>query len=296
MSQERTGNWMAALSFLLWGLLPLYYQYLPNAALDELLTVRLVASVPFGILIVLFVTKRMPDFSAIFADRRSLAITFLGSTLMSISWCAFTWAITNDRVIDASLGFFISPLTMTALGVFVLGEKLSLGKKVALVLASAGLSYQVMQYGQVPVIALTMAIFFTLYGWCKKKIRYEWSTCLFVEALALMPFALGYLIFKEMTVGTESLNSGWETFALYVGAAPATLIPLLFYSLAIRLTSMSTVGLMQYIEPSIQFLLAIYLFGEVFDEVKLVSFSLIWAGLLFTIAESAKNRVVLKRS
>ncbi|NRF15183.1 EamA family transporter RarD [Vibrio coralliilyticus] len=296
MSQERTGNWMAALSFLLWGLLPLYYQYLPNAALDELLTVRLVASVPFGILIVLFVTKRMPDFSAICADRRSLAITFLGSTLMSISWCAFTWAITNDRVIDASLGFFISPLTMTALGVFVLGEKLSLGKKVALVLASAGLSYQVMQYGQVPVIALTMAIFFTLYGWCKKKIRYEWSTCLFVEALALMPFALGYLIFKEMTVGTESLNSGWETFALYVGAAPATLIPLLFYSLAIRLTSMSTVGLMQYIEPSIQFLLAIYLFGEVFDEVKLVSFSLIWAGLLFTIAESAKNRVVLKRS
>ncbi|NRF25870.1 EamA family transporter RarD [Vibrio coralliilyticus] len=296
MSQERTGNWMAALSFLLWGLLPLYYQYLPNAALDELLTVRLVASVPFGILIVLFVTKRMPDFSAIFADRRSLAITFLGSTLMSISWCAFTWAITNDRVIDASLGFFISPLTMTALGVFVLGEKLSLGKKVALVLASAGLSYQVMQYGQVPVIALTMAIFFTLYGWCKKKIRYEWSTCLFVEALALMPFALGYLIFKEATVGAESLNSGWETFALYVGAAPATLIPLLFYSLAIRLTSMSTVGLMQYIEPSIQFLLAIYLFGEVFDEVKLVSFSLIWAGLLFTIAESAKNRVVLKRS
>ncbi|WP_281628878.1 EamA family transporter RarD [Vibrio sp. St2] len=296
MSQERTGNWMAALSFLLWGLQPLYYQYLPNAALDELLTVRLVASVPFGILIVLFVTKRMPDFSAIFADRRSLAITFLGSTLMSISWCAFTWAITNDRVIDASLGFFISPLTMTALGVFVLGEKLSLGKKVALVLASAGLSYQVMQYGQVPVIALTMAIFFTLYGWCKKKIRYEWSTCLFVEALALMPFALGYLIFKEMTVGTESFNSGWETFSLYVGAAPATLIPLLFYSLAIRLTSMSTVGLMQYIEPSIQFLLAIYLFGEVFDEVKLVSFSLIWAGLLFTIAETAKNRVVLKRS
>lgn len=296
MSQERTGNWMAALSFLLWGLLPLYYQYLPNAALDELLTVRLVASVPFGILIVLFVTKRMPDFSAIFADRRSLAITFLGSTLMSISWCAFTWAITNDRVIDASLGFFISPLTMTALGVFVLGEKLSLGKKVALVLASAGLSYQVMQYGQVPVIALTMAFFFTLYGWCKKKIQYEWSTCLFVEALALMPFALGYLIFKEMTVGTESLNSGWETFALYVGAAPATLIPLLFYSLAIRLTSISTVGLMQYIEPSIQFLLAIYLFGEVFDEVKLVSFSLIWAGLLFTIAESAKKRMVLNRS
>jgi len=296
MSQERTGNWMAALSFLLWGLLPLYYQYLPSAALDELLTVRLVASVPFGILIVLFVTKKWPNFTAIFSDHRSLVITLLGSTLMSISWCAFTWAMTNDRVIDASLGFFISPLTMTALGVSVLGEKLSLGKKVALVLATAGLSYQVMQYGQIPVIALTMAIFFTLYGWCKKKIQYEWSTCLLVEALVLLPFALGYLTFKELTVGTESLNSGWSTFALYIGSAPATLVPLLFYSLAIRWTSMSTVGLMQYIEPSIQFLLAIYLFGEIFDEVKLISFSLIWTGLLFTIAESAKNRMVLKRS
>ncbi|WP_040758027.1 EamA family transporter RarD [Vibrio scophthalmi] len=290
MNDSRFGNSMAALSFALWGLLPLYYQFLPNAAMDELLAFRLMASVPFAALMIIFTQRKRIDLKTIFADRASLSRAFIASTLMCISWTAFTWAMTNDRVIDASLGFFISPLTMAALGVFVLKEQISAGKKVALVLATAGLSYQVMQYGQVPYIALTMAIFFTLYGWFKKKINYDWATCLFVEVLLLTPFALSYLIIKQATVGTVSLESGWQTLLLYIGSAPITLLPLIFYSMAIRLTSMSNVALMQYIEPSLQFVLAVFLFGEVFDEVKLVSFSLIWAGLLFIIIETLVKR------
>ncbi|ODS11553.1 EamA family transporter RarD [Vibrio scophthalmi] len=290
MNDSRFGNGMAALSFSLWGLLPLYYQFLPNAAMDELLAFRLMASVPFAALMIIFTQRKRIDLKAIFADRASLSRAFIASALMCISWTAFTWAMTNDRVIDASLGFFISPLTMAALGVFVLKEQISAGKKVALVLATAGLSYQVMQYGQVPYIALTMAIFFTLYGWFKKKINYDWATSLFVEVLLLTPFALGYLIIKQATVGTVSLESGWQTLLLYIGSAPITLLPLIFYSMAIRLTSMSNVALMQYIEPSLQFVLAVFLFGEVFDEVKLVSFSLIWAGLLFIIIETLVKR------
>ncbi|ANU36606.1 EamA family transporter RarD [Vibrio scophthalmi] len=290
MNDSRFGNSMAALSFALWGLLPLYYQFLPNATMDELLAFRLMASVPFAALMIIFTQRKRIDLKAIFADRASLSRAFIASALMCISWTAFTWAMTNDRVIDASLGFFISPLTMAALGVFVLKEQISAGKKVALVLATAGLSYQVMQYGQVPYIALTMAIFFTLYGWFKKKINYDWATCLFVEVLLLTPFALSYLIIKQATVGTVSLESGWQTLLLYIGSAPITLLPLIFYSMAIRLTSMSNVALMQYIEPSLQFVLAVFLFGEVFDEVKLVSFSLIWAGLLFIIIETLVKR------
>jgi len=295
MSEHRLGNWMAAISFFLWGILPLYYQFLPNAAMDELLAVRLIASVPCGLIIVLAIQRKLPDFKQIWQDKYSLKLTFIGSLMMSISWTAFTWAMTNDRVIDASLGFFISPLMMSALGVFILGETLSSGKKVALILATIGLSYQMIQYGQVPVIALIMAVFFTLYGWCKKKIRYSWSTCLFMEAVVLLPLALGYMVYKQFTVGADSLSSGWGDFALYFGAAPATLIPLVFYSIALRYTTMSTVGLMQYIEPSIQFLLAVFLFSEAFDEVKLVSFSFIWAGLLFTILDSLRHRYRFKR-
>ncbi|MFM2590198.1 EamA family transporter RarD [Vibrio sp. TBV020] len=294
MSEQRLGNGMAAFSFFLWGLLPLYYQFLPNAATDELLALRLIASVPFGAAIVLFITKRLPDFNAIWADKRSLIYSTAATVMMSISWCAFTWALTNDRVMDASLGFFISPITMMALGVFFLKESLSVGKKVALILACIGLAYQIIHYGEVPYIALTMAIFFTFYGWCKKKVNYNWSTGLFVEALVLLPIAFVYMVFKESTIGTESLHSDAITFALYIGAAPATLLPLVFYSIAIRLTTMSTIGLMQYIEPTIQFFLAIYLFGEAFDEVKLVSFSFIWAGLIFTIFDSLRYRYTAK--
>ncbi|MFA0413878.1 EamA family transporter RarD [Vibrio renipiscarius] len=290
MNESRFGNSMAALSFALWGLLPLYYQFLPNAAMDELLAFRLIASVPFAALMIILLQRKRIDLKAIFADRYSLKTAFLASFLMCVSWTAFTWAMTNDRVIDASLGFFISPLTMAALGVFVLKEHISLGKKIALVLATAGLSYQVMQYGQIPYIALTMAIFFTLYGWFKKKISYDWATCLFVEVLLLTPIALTYLVVKHATVGAVSLQTDWQTLLLYMGSAPITLLPLIFYSMAIRLTSMSNVALMQYIEPSLQFVLAVFIFGEVFDEVKLISFSLIWAGLLFIIIESMIKR------
>lgn len=296
MSEQRLGNWMAAISFFLWGILPLYYQFLPNAAMDELLAIRLLASIPCCFIIVIAVTRSWPKWQAIWADKYSLKITFLGSLMMSVSWTAFTWAMTNDRVIDASLGFFISPIMMSALGVFVLSETLSFGKKVALSLATVGLSYQIVQYGQLPVIALVMAFFFTLYGWCKKKIRYDWSTGLLMEAVVMLPIALGYLLYKEASTGTQSLHQGWETLALYVGAAPATLIPLVFYSIAIRLTTMSTVGLMQYIEPSIQFFIAVFLFGELFDDVKLVSFGFIWLGLLFTIMETARSRYKLHRA
>ena len=290
MTDSRFGNCMAALSFALWGLLPLYYQFLPNAAMDELLAFRLIASVPFAALIIVIIQRKRINLNAIFADKRSLKTAFIASTLMCISWTAFTWAMTNDRVIDASLGFFISPLTMAALGVFVLKEHISLGKKVALVLATAGLSYQIMQYGQIPYVALTMAVFFTLYGWYKKKIEYDWATCLFVEVLLLTPIALTYLLIKQATVGTVSMTSGWQTLWLYIGSAPVTLLPLIFYSIAIRITSLSNIALMQYIEPSLQFVLAVFIFGEVFDEVKLISFSLIWAGLLFIIIESMVKR------
>jgi RarD protein len=287
---QRIGDGMAALSFFIWGLLPLYYQYLPNAAMDELLAIRLVVSVPLGLLLVLMITRRVPDFSAIFSDKRSLLYSTAASLMMSVSWTAFIWALTNDRVIDASLGYFIAPITMIALGRFFLKETLSTGKKVALVCGTVGLSYQVIHYGEVPYIALTMGIFFTLYGWCKKQANYNWSTGLFVEALMVLPIALGYLVFKEITVGNESLHSSWSTFALYLGAAPMTLLPLVFYSMAIPLTSISNIGLMQYIEPSIQFLLAIYFFGELFDEVKAVSFGFIWLGLLFTMLDSAREQ------
>ncbi|MDF2153370.1 EamA family transporter RarD [Vibrio sp. CAU 1672] len=300
MKNSRYGNFMAALSFVIWGLLPIYYRLLPSAAMDELLALRVIGSVPIGIVMVLVITGHWPQWGHIWQDKKSLWHTFLASNLMCISWCAFTWALTNNRVIDASLGFFIGPLISVALGVFVLGDKLSRGKLVAIVLATVGVSYQVLQYGQLPFVALTMGLFFSLYGLFKKKISYNWSTALLMEALLLMPFALVYLAAKLWVAGELASMADVTTFLLYFGSAPVTILPLIFYSIAIRITSLSTVGLMQYIEPSLQFVLAVLFFGELFDDVKAVTFAFIWVGLLFTIFESlvkrAKSRKLTEQS
>ncbi|WP_029835491.1 EamA family transporter RarD [Vibrio parahaemolyticus] len=295
MNHRHYGNFMAALSFVIWGLLPVYYRFLPNAAMDELLAWRIIGSVPVGILIVYGVTRHWPNWSQVWRDKKSLWYTFVASSLMCISWSAFTWALTHHRVIDASLGFFIGPLVSVALGVFVLGDKLSKGQLIAILLATCGVLYQVFQYGQLPFVALTMGLFFALYGLYKKKINYDWSTTLFIEALVLVPFALGYLLFKQWTTGELASSVDTTTLLLYFGSAPITILPLIFYSIAIRITNLSTVGLMQYIEPSLQFILAVVFFGELFDDVKAVTFAFIWVGLLLTIFEGVAKGIKRKR-
>ncbi|WP_241571907.1 EamA family transporter RarD [Vibrio parahaemolyticus] len=295
MNHRHYGNFMAALSFVIWGLLPVYYRFLPNAAMDELLAWRIIGSVPVGILIVYAVTRPWPNWSQVWRDKKSLWYTFVASSLMCISWSAFTWALTHHRVIDASLGFFIGPLVSVALGVFVLGDKLSKGQLIAILLATCGVLYQVFQYGQLPFVALTMGLFFALYGLYKKKINYDWSTTLFIEALVLAPFALGYLLFKQWTTGELASSVDTTTLLLYFGSAPITILPLIFYSIAIRITNLSTVGLMQYIEPSLQFILAVVFFGELFDDVKAVTFAFIWVGLLLTIFEGVAKGIKRKK-
>ncbi|MGR5207621.1 EamA family transporter RarD [Vibrio sp. PNB23_22_7] len=295
MNNSRYGNFMAALSFVIWGLLPIYYRYLPNAAMDELLALRIIGSVPVGLLLVLMMTRHWPNWAEIWQDKKSLGYAFVASSLMCISWVAFTWALTNHRVIDASLGFFIGPLISVALGVFVLGDKLSKGKFLGILLAAIGVLYQVIHYGELPMVALTMGLFFSLYGLFKKKINYSWSTTLFIEAFVLMPFACGYLFVKQWTVGELASTVDAATFMLYLGSAPVTILPLIFYSIAIRITSLSTVGLMQYIEPSLQFVLAVVFFGELFDGVKAVTFAVIWVGLLFTVVEGVAIRAKRKK-
>ena len=295
MNNNLYGNLMAALSFVIWGLLPIYYRFLPNASMDELLALRVIGSVPVGAVIVLVVTRHMPKWSAVWQDKKSLWYTFVASSLMCISWVAFTWALTNNRVIDASLGFFIGPLVSVALGVFILGDKLSKGQFVAILLAAVGVLYQVFQYGQLPLVALTMGLFFSLYGLFKKKINFDWSTTLLIEALVLTPIALVYLFVKQLTIGELASMVDITTLMLYLGSAPVTILPLIFYSIAIRITNLSTVGLMQYIEPSLQFVLAVMVFGELFDSVKAVTFAFIWVGLLFLIFEGVAKISKRKR-
>lgn len=276
---------MAALAFIAWGAMPLYYQFLPHAQMDELLSFRIVGSLPF--LLFILWRRKGPSFNikAVFSDKKSLPFSALASIMMCISWAAFTWAMTNDRVLDASLGFFINPLLAIGLGVFVFKETLSLGQKAAVFFGGCGLFYQIWQYAEVPLAAVIMAVFFTLYGWCKRHVQYDTITSLFVEIALLSPIALVYFLYKVATDTSVVMTSDLTTVLLYIGSAPITLLPLYFFSVALKHAKMSMIGLIQYIEPSLQFLLAVIIFGEVFDNVKLVSFTLIWFGLAISILE-----------
>ena len=297
-SSSFKGNAIAAFSFLLWGLMPLYYQFIPNAFINELLAFRILFSVPFMLLVFVLLRRKLPSFTEIKADKTSVFLCAIASLIMCVSWYSFTWAITHEQVLAASLGFFINPLFVIGLGVLFLGDKLTPAQKTAVILGAAGIGYMVYSYGELPWLALTMGGTFALYGLCKKFIRFDSLTSVTLEVILLMPFAAIYLIWLWSSEQSVALSGDTSVLLLYIGTAPLTLLPLVFFALAVRATSLSMIGLMQYIEPSLHFLLAVILFNEHFDHVKTVSFALIWTGLLLCSLEALpalKHRFLANR-
>ncbi|OAN13007.1 permease [Photobacterium jeanii] len=291
MQSQRAGNALAAFSFVLWGLLPLYYQYLPQANINDLLALRIVFSVPCMFLICMMLRQPLPKLAELLKDKRSLVMAFIAGLIMCVSWYAFTWAMTHGQVLAASLGFFINPLFAIALAVFFLKERLSHAQVMAVILGILGIGYQVWHYGELPWISLIMGSFFALYGLCKKNIRFDAMTSVTLEAALLAPLAIGFLAWTYIDGTSTALYADSSTLMLYIGSAPVTLAPLVFFALAINRTSLTMVGLMQYIEPSLQFILAVVLFNEVFDGVKAVSFGFIWLGLILCTLEAVLRMV-----
>ncbi len=278
----RSGVALAIFSYILWGVTPLFYRLLPGAQSLELLAQRLIWSIPFLFLIRL-VIKNKSLWPQVWADKRSIILCLFSSAIMAVSWTAFTYALTHGQVLAASLGYFINPLFSILLGVLFLKERLVFAEKLAVVFIFMGVVFQIWQYGELPILALVMGSAFAVYGLIRKFIRFDVITSLFLEALWLLPLALGITWWLSANGMSAVMGGDWQTKVLYMLAAPVTIIPLLFFTAAIKRTTLTVIGLAQYIEPTIQFLLAVFLFNELFDWVKGVSFSLIWIGLLFCI-------------
>ncbi|WP_369311930.1 EamA family transporter RarD [Providencia rettgeri] len=278
----RSGVALAIFSYILWGITPLFYRLLPEAEPLELLAQRLIWSIPL-LFLIRIVMKNKTIWKNVWADKKSIILCLFSSSIMAISWTTFTYALTHGQVLAASLGYFINPLFSILLGVIFLRERLVFAEKMAVIFICAGVGYQIWQYGELPILALVMGSAFAIYGLIRKFIRFDVITSLFLEALWLLPVAIG-ITWWLSAKGLSALADGdWQLRTLYILAAPVTIIPLLFFTAAIKRTSLTVIGLAQYIEPTIQFLLAVFLFNELFDWVKGISFSLIWIGLLFCI-------------
>jgi chloramphenicol-sensitive protein RarD len=286
----RTGILSAALAFLCWGLFPLYFHAISDVPPMQILVHRVLWSLLF-LTIILAARRQWAWLGELRSRPRVIGSFAISSLLLSGNWLLYIWAVNNGHVIEASLGYFINPLVNVMLGYLVLKERLRPVQWAAIALAACGVLWLTWQAGQMPWIALILAASFGGYGLMRKTAALGALEGLSFETLILFPFALGYLGWLTMHgqnsfVSTAADSTRW----LLVAAGPITAIPLLLFASGARKIPLSVLGLLQYIGPTIQMSLGIFVFHEAFTAARLVGFVLIWSALALYAAEGLYKR------
>jgi chloramphenicol-sensitive protein RarD len=273
----------ASLAFVVWGLFPLYFRQLAGIAPLDIVLHRSVGLLVFMALL-LGALRRHAWLGPALRQPRQLALFAFSALLLSGNWLLYVWAVNAHRVVDASLGYFINPLVNVLLGALVLHERLRRGQWGAIALAALGVAWLTVQAGQLPWIALVLALSFGLYGLLRKTAALGTLEGLALEVLLLAPLALPMLGWRlaqgEAGVGADAATIGWLLLA-----GPLTALTLLLFAAGARRISMTSLGLLQYVSPTLQFALGVWLFREPFDAARFAGFALIWAGLAVYAAE-----------
>ncbi len=266
-------------AFMMWGVLPLYWKQLMNISPIEILANRILWSF-FCMLILLLVQKGWKEIRDAAANRSVLKYSLISGIIITMNWGTYIWAVNANHVVEASLGYYITPLFMVLLGTVLYKERLSKLQIVALCMAFIGVLVLSIQFGKVPWIAFVLTITFSLYGLIKKQIQAGPLVALILETAMMSPLAILY-IFTTRFTGAEGLNAiDLRTGLLLVGAGIVTSIPLLLFAKGTKSIAFSTVGFIQYLAPSISLMLGIFVFREPFTGVHVVSFSFIWCALI----------------
>ena len=287
--KSAAGVGYGVMSFLVWGLLPLYWKALITVPATEVLAHRVIWSL-FFVLLLLFYKKQFPVLITTLKHHHSLRVFTESAILIGGNWWLYIWAVNAGHVLETSLGYFINPLVSVLFGFVVLKERLSRGQTFAIILAALGVLNLTINFGTFPWIALTLALTFGIYGLLRKTAPADSLIGLSVETLLLCPIALSFLIAQEIqgdgAFGRSIGSADWNQVALMVGAGVVTACPLLWFAYAARRLKLSTIGFLQYLAPTCQFLLAVFVFKETFTHVHLQSFGLIWAALALLSLES----------
>jgi chloramphenicol-sensitive protein RarD len=285
MPQERQGVLLAASAFVMWGLFPLYWPLLEPAQAAEILAHRVVWSLVATGLMVL-ATRRGAALRAIWTTPRLRRLMVGAGVVIGVNWFTYIWGVNNGYVVETSLGYYINPLVTVLFGVCLLGERLRRWQSTALAIAFVAVVVLSLQLGRPPWISLVLAFSFGTYGLLKKKARVGPVEGVTFEALVLAPVALGYLSWLTFVGQSTSWSQGPGHVLLLTTTGLVTAVPLLCFAGAANRVSLTTVGLLQYIAPTLQFFLGVFVFHESMPVVRWLGFSLVWLALAILTVDS----------
>jgi chloramphenicol-sensitive protein RarD len=277
-------------AFLIWGLLPLYLRQMHAVPALQIMSHRLVWCCVF-VMAWLAARGQLGGVRSALADRATVLKLSASAVLISINWITYVWGVNNGHVVESSLGYFINPLVNVLLGVVILSERLNRAQWTAVTIATLGVIWLTVQAGRLPWIALTLAASFGTYGLIRKVVKVDAITGLATETLLIAPFGLAFLVWSEYT-GSGVLGHGpYWLDAMLIGGGIVTAIPLALFAYGARRIPYSTVGLVQYIGPTIQLLLGVFLWHEPFERARLIGFALIWTALaIYAVDGVIRNR------
>uniref|UniRef100_UPI00140D74CB EamA family transporter RarD n=1 Tax=Streptomyces sp. YIM 98790 TaxID=2689077 RepID=UPI00140D74CB len=294
---RRTGLALGLTAFGMWGLLPVYWHALDATPPDELLAHRMVWSLPSALLLLLLV-RRWSWIRDLLRRPRRLALVFLSAALISLNWYLFIWTVANDRVIEASLGYFINPLITIAIGVLLLRERLRPAQWTAVGIGASAVLVMSVAYGQVPWLALSLSVSFAVYGLVKKQTGLDGLEGFSADAALQFLPALGYLLLLGSRGESTFTGEGAGHTLLLVGTGMVTALPLIFFGAAAVRVPLSTVGLMQYLAPTTMFLLGVLAFHEEMPPERWAGFLLVWTALTLltwdALRQSRLSRAALR--
>ena len=274
---QREGVITALIAYVLWGVFPVYFKLVQAVPPTEVLVHRIVWAVPFGALI-LHVRSQWPEVRAVFTSPSTLFWLALAALAISVNWFIYIWAVQQEEVLQASLGYYINPLVYVLVGVLFLKERLRRPQVISVLLAAIGVAYLTIKGGQFPLVAVSLALLFTLYGVIRKQVAVGAMPGLFIETLLLFPFAFAWLGWLTIQQQVEFAHGEPSTSFLLVVAGPLTVVPLLLFAIAARRLTLTVIGFMQFIAPTLQFIVGL-LYGEVLTPAHVVCFGCIWAAV-----------------
>jgi chloramphenicol-sensitive protein RarD len=279
----------AVVAYLLWGFLPVYWKALQAVPAAQIVGHRMVWSLVFvGVLFVL--KNRWPQFLRSLKHIKVVAIYLAAATILTGNWFIYIWGVNTGYVLETALGYFINPLVNVLLGVVLLHEQLRLWQWVAVGVAALGVLYLTIVYGALPWLALALAFSFAIYGLVKKIAPLDALNGLFLETALLCLPALLFLLYQDWRGAGAFGHAGLTTTVLLVGTGLVTALPLLLFAAAVRQIPLSTIGLLQYLAPTIQFFLGVLVYGEPFTLTRLIGFVFIWLALVIYSVDGARQR------